>query len=174
MPFGTSQYTLTGRQGEVYVDSVRVRRITSWSVNPTLATSTEWGDSDVNGFTARAAGRWDCTFTTEGKYDTRANTVFEQFQPGLSGNPNISTTEPSSYNYATVYLWIEAEPTSTPPGVVDDNFWYFPRALCTDFSMTVDVDTEEVIGWTASWGADGRFFFPNQTGAEGVSAPAFG
>lgn len=49
---------------------------------------------------------------------------------------------------------------------VGDQYWYFPRVLCTEFSLTVDIDTEEVIGWTSSWGADGIFYFPGQTGTQ--------
>jgi len=38
--------------------------------------------------------------------------------------------------------------------------WTFARALCTDFSLAVDIDTEEVIGWTSEWGADGEYTSP--------------
>jgi hypothetical protein len=107
-----------------------------------LATSTEWGDSGggtpsagaSNGFTNRAAGRKDCTFTTEGKYDSD-NEVWDLFEPE---------------DIAAIVLLMAA----TVPN------YNFPRALCTDFSLAVNVDTEEVIGWTASWGTDGTYTGP--------------
>ncbi len=139
-----SNNTLTGRNGEFYVvvptgDAIkRVARITQWSVNPTVATSTEWGDSDGAGYTNRQPGRLDCTFTAEGKYDTTAE-VWDLFQIG---------------DRATAVLWMD-----------DTRYWDFPCAICTEFSMTVDIDTEEVIGWTSSWGADGIFYEPGNPSA---------
>ena len=44
-------------------------------------------------------------------------------------------------------------------------YWDFPRAMCDDFNLTVDVDTQEVIGWTSSWGADGVYYYPGEAGA---------
>jgi len=44
-------------------------------------------------------------------------------------------------------------------------YYDFPRALCDDFSLAVNVDTEEVIGWTSAWGADGVFHRPGEAGA---------
>jgi hypothetical protein len=132
----SSSTTLTGREGEFLVGGVAIRRVTQWAVNPTLATSSEWGDSDSCGYTNRAAGRFDATFTAEGKYDT-AYDVWDYFMPG-----------------DIVAAQLHLDHTTTLLS------WYFPRALCSDFNMTVDVDTEEVIGWTSSWGADGIFYKP--------------
>lgn len=142
----SSVNTLTGRNGEFVVNSARVARITGWEVNPTLATSSEWGDSDTNGFTARAPGRKDATFTSEGKFDT-TDEVFDLFQPE---------------DLAVATLWLDNA------GL----YWDFPRALCTDFNLSVDVDSEEVIGWSSSWGADGAYTFPGQAGAATRSLPA--
>ena len=78
--------TLTGRAGKFTTVAVGgtagvlVARTTQWAVNPTLATSSEWGDSDSAGYTNRAPGRKDATFTAEGKYDS-ATEVFDVFQP---------------------------------------------------------------------------------------------
>lgn len=134
----SSLNTVTGRLGKHVVGSTLVARITTWAVNPTLASSSEWGDSDSNGFTNRAAGRKDATFTTEGKFDT-TNRVYDLFQPEDNA---IST------------LWLDTT-----------RYWDFPRSLNTDFTLTVDVDTEEIIGWTSAWGADGVFHFPGEAGA---------
>ena len=76
----TSQAALTGRLGNMVVGADTVARLTQWSVNPTLASSSEWGDSDGAGFTNAAAGRKGATSETEGKYDTGSE-VFDLFQP---------------------------------------------------------------------------------------------
>jgi len=134
----TSVNTVTGRNGEFVVGTSKVARITQWAVNPTLATSSAWGDSDGAGFTNRAAGRKDATFTAEGKYDS-SDEVFDLFQPE---------------DIAIAVLWLDTT-----------LYWDFPRALCDDFNLTTDIDTEEVIGWTSSWGADGVYYYPGEAGA---------
>jgi len=102
-----------------------------------LVSSSEWGDSDSGGYTNRAAGRRDCTFTSEGKYDTE-DEVFDLFEEG---------------DIAIATLWMN---NSTL-------YWDFPRALCSDFSMMVNIDTQEVLSWTANWGADGIYYRPGQS-----------
>lgn len=142
----TSENTVTGRNGKKVVGSTLVARTTQWSVNPTLATSTEWGDSDSSGYTNRAFGRKDATFDSEGRYDSSSE-VFDLFQPE---------------DIAIVTLWMDNSSL----------YWDFPRALCNDFSMTVNIDTEEVIGWTSSWGADGIFYHPGAAGAPSRTLPS--
>jgi hypothetical protein len=122
-------------------------------VNPTLATTSEWGDSDCAGYTARAAGRYDCTFTCEGKYDS-SDEIWDRYQPGIIGD-DVTVT--------VVFVALHIDETQ-------GSHWYFPRAICLDFNLTVDVDTEEVIGWTSSWGADGIFYFPGQSDVPGQPA----
>lgn len=136
----TSENTLTGRNGKFQWGGTTIARITQWAVNPTLATTNEWGDSDSGGFTSRSSGRKDATFTSEGKYDS-TNEVFDLFQPE---------------DISAAVLWL---------ALVAELYWDFPRALCTDFNLTVNVDTEEVIGWTASHGADGVYYYPGEDGA---------
>lgn len=137
----SSENTITGRAGKFTVDGTLVARITQWQMTKTLASKSEWGDSDSEGFTNRAAGRVDSTFTAEGKYDS-TNEVFDLFQPG-------------DIAQATLFL------NAAPPLLYYD----YPRALCDNFQLTVNVDSAEVIGWTSSWGADGRFYYPGETGA---------
>jgi hypothetical protein len=141
----SSENTLTGRNGKFTVDGALVARTTLWNVNPTLATSSEWGDSDSSGYTNRAAGRRDATFNTEGKYDT-TDDVYDVFVPG---------------DIPQCTLWMDAT----------DKYYDFPRALCLDFNLSVNIDTEEVIGWTANWGADGIYYFPGQAGAPARTLP---
>lgn len=142
----SSETALTGRLGKFVVDDTLVTRTTKWDVNPTLAGGSEWGDSDSAGYTNRAAGRKDCTFNAEGKYDTGTE-VFDIFQPE---------------DIAESVLWMNATTL----------YWDFPRALCNDFSLSVDIDTEEVIGWQSSWGADGIYYRPGQSGAPAQTLPS--
>ena len=135
----TSENTITGRNGKFVVDDTLIARATQWSVNAKLASSNEWGDSDSGGYTNRSAGRKDATFNAEGKYD-ETDEVFDVFQPE---------------DILESILWMDAV----------DLYWAFPRALCSDFSMAINIDTEEVVGWTSSWGADGIFYRPGQSGA---------
>ena len=141
----TSLNTLTGRLGALQVGAVQVARTTQWAVNPTLASTNEWGDSDSEGYTNRAAGRRDATFTAEGKYST-TDEQFDLFQPE---------------DVAIAVLWMNRT----------DLYWDFPRALCNDFSMTINIDSEEVIGWVSGWGADGIYYYPGKAGATSRSFP---
>ncbi len=142
----SSENTLTGRNGKFVVGTTLVARVTQWAVNPKLASSAAWGDSDSAGFTNRAAGRKDATFTAEGKYDS-TNEVFDLFMPE---------------DIAIAVLWMDASAL----------YWDFPRALNDDFNLTVNIDTEEVEGWTSSWGADGIFYYPGEAGATARTLPS--
>lgn len=139
----SSLNTLTGRLGKFVVASTLVARATQWTVQPKAGAS-EWGDSDSGGYTNRAAGRKDCTFNAEGKFDT-AHEVYDIFAPG---------------DLVMATLWMNAS-----------LYWHFPRALNADFQLAVNIDTEEVIGWTSGWGADGIFYRPGQSGGEGQTIP---
>ena len=141
----TSSTALTGRNGKFVVQTSLVARTKNWSVNPTMASSSEWGDSDSGGYTNRAAGRKDATFESEGVYDTNSE-QFDLFAPG---------------DIVICVLWMNAISL----------YWDFPRALCTDFSLLVDIDSEEVIGFSCSWGADGIFYRPGESGATSRSLP---
>lgn len=134
----TSENTLTGRNGKKVVDSTLLARTKEWNITRNSGVS-EWGDSDSGGYTNRAPGRRDATFTSSGVYDT-TNEVYDLFQPE---------------DIALVTLWMDA--TSL--------YWDFPRALNSEFSIAVNVDTEEIIGWTSNWGADGIFYHPGASGA---------
>lgn len=141
-----STTALTGRNGKFVVGTTRVARTTKWDVSSTLASKSEWGDSDSAGFTNRAAGRKDATFEAEGKYDSGTK-VYNLFDPG---------------DILLAALWM-------------DNltlYWAFPRALCMDFKLSVNIDSEEVIGWTSSWGADGVYYHPGEAGAPVYTLPA--
>jgi len=135
---------ITGRNGEFVFDGARVARVKKWTLNPKLATSSEWGDSDTEGYTARAAGRRDATFDAEGVYDVDTP-QYNAFVPG---------------DCAIAILWMSTT-----------LYYYFPSALCLDFSITVDMDTEEVVGWTSNWGADGIYYPPGAQGTTSATYP---
>jgi hypothetical protein len=141
----SSLNSLVGRGGRHVVETTLVSRLKTWAVNPKLATHSEWGDSDTAGFTARAEGRHDATFDTAGVYDT-ANEQFDLFQ---EGDILIST------------LWMN----------LTTLYWDFPRSLCMDFKLNVNIETEEVIGWDSSWGADGVYYRPGEAGAPARTLP---
>ncbi len=135
---------ITGRNGEFVFDGTRIARTKKWTINPKLATSSEWGDSDTKGYTARAAGRRDATFDAEGAFDTDTE-QYDTFVPG---------------DCSTAILWMDTS-----------RYYYFLSALCLDFSITVDMDTEEVVGWTSNWGADGIYYAPGAAGTPSATYP---
>jgi len=135
---------VTGVLGVFAVGTTRVARATQHAVSSKLASKSEWGDSDTAGYTARMPGRKDGTFTAEGKFDS-GDEQYDLFQPG---DKVIAT------------LWMNAS-----------LYWDFPCAMNEDFSMTVNIDSQEVIGWNTNWGADGIFHYPGQAGAAAKTVP---
>lgn len=140
----SSENTITGRNGKFQVGGSLVARTTQWSLSRKAGESA-WGDSDSAGYTNRAGGRKDATFNAEGKYQTN-DSVFALFDID---------------DIADVTLWLDNSSL----------YFQFPRALCTGFDMAVNIDTEEVVGWTSSWGADGAFYYPGQADAPEKSLP---
>lgn len=51
-------------------------------------------------------------------------------------------------------------------------YYDFPRALCLDFNIAVNIDAEEVIGWSSSFGADGIYYYPGKSGATARTLPS--
>lgn len=154
----SSVNTITGRHGKITkgaisatstptVNTTEIVRIRNWALTMPLAMS-EWGDSSCGGYTARKEGRRDATFTCEGVFDT-GTTVYTLFTP--AGEASGAQT----LHQMSATLWIDNDSTGAA-----DRYYDFPRVKCTDFSLTVDVDEETVVGWTASFGADGIFYVP--------------
>jgi len=135
---------ITGLNGEVLVGSTKIAKITKWDINPTVG-ETAWGDSDSAGHTNREPGRKDLTGNIEGKLD-QADDVTLLFVPG---------------DKVTLTLWLS--------NLALD--YYHVPALIQSYSTEVDVDTQAVIGWSATFGANGRYFFPNESGAPVVALP---
>ena len=142
-----SATSMTGRYGAFYAEGTRVARCTQWAVSQKPASVSEWGDSDGWGWTCRAPGRRDVTFTAEGKFD-RTNNQWDLFVGG---------------DYAEAKLYLR-KPAPGDVGSEDATYtYYFERAVCMEFNLTVNIDTEEVIGWTSSWGNDGPVTLPDST-----------
>lgn len=135
---------VTGLNGEVLVGGVKIAKITKWDINPTVG-ETAWGDSDSAGHTNREPGRKDATGNIEGKLD-QADDVLQLFVAG---------------DKVTLTLWV----TNTAL-----DYFHVP-ALIQSFSLEVDVDTEAVVGWTATFGENGRSFVPFESGAPVVALP---
>lgn len=143
MPANSST-AVSGRDGKAVVDGSLVARLTQWSINPSTSESA-WGDSDSQGYTARARARKDCTGSIQGKFDTGSK-IYTLFEAG---------------DIVELVLWEDAS-----------NYWAFPRVLITSFNLVFDQDTQEVVGWTADFGADGIFYRPGASGAPTETLPS--
>ncbi len=135
---------ITGLNGEVLVAGVKIARITKWDINQT-AGETAWGDSDSAGHTNREPGRLDLTGNIEGKLD-QADDVTLLFKPG---------------DKVTLTLWLSNTALD----------YYHVPALIQSYTTETDVDTQAVIGWTATFGENGRSFSPFEAGAPVVPLP---
>lgn len=135
---------ITGLNGEVLVGGVKIARITKWDINPTVG-ETAWGDSDSAGHTNREPGRKDSTGNIEGKLDQNDDVTL-LFVPGDKVN---------------LTLWLSATALD----------YYYVPAMIQGISFEVDVDTQAVVGWSATFGENGRTYFPNESGAPVVNLP---
>jgi hypothetical protein len=133
----------SGELGKAVIEDTLVARITKWSLEDSVGESA-WGDSDSEGYTNRKAARKDCTGSLEGKFD-EDSPVYDLFATG---------------DIVELVLWETAT-----------DYWAFPRALMKNFKITYDQDTKEVVGWTADFGADGKFYRPGAVGAPAHTLP---
>lgn len=148
----SSATTTTGRHGKLWAGAAgasltananQVKRTTQWSVSQKPAAVMEWGDSDGGGFTNRAPGRRDATWTAEGKFDLTTQ-QWDVFQGG---------------DYCAAELYVNSQDYSSLK-------YAFSRSVCTEFGLVVNIDTEEVVAWTSGWGNDGTFTTPGGAWAD--------
>lgn len=132
--------------GFAVANATLILRLKNWSINPVVSESV-WGDSDSAGFTNRARAREDCTGSMTGVIDTSLE-IWDMFEQGDIIVPLV--------------LW----QSNVPP-----DYWYFGRALITSFNLTMDMDTKEVMEWSADFGSDGRFYYPGESGAPSAVIP---
>ena len=135
---------ITGVLGKAVVDDVKVSRITQWSFEPAVG-DTEWGDSDGAGFSLVKAGRKSGSGSIEGKFDT-AKPQYAVFEIG---------------DEVELTLWVDAT-----------RYFAIPCAVVTGFSLSVNVDSQEVVGWTASFKSSGAYYYPGQSGAPTETIPS--
>lgn len=131
--------------GVVSVDGTRIARITQFSINSEVGESA-WGDSDSEGYTNRLPARADCTGSLQGKFDNDSP-VYDLFAPGDIVQLDLFETNAAG------------------------DYWALPSALIKNFQLTYDQDSKEVVGWTADFGTDGKFYYPGQSGAPSRSYP---
>lgn len=137
---------ITGRLGKAVADDALVARLTEFNFTAT-AGETTWRDSDSAGYTNRLVTFLDATGSVAGKYDSGTE-IWDTFWIG--DKPKL-------------VLWQTANA---------GDYFAFPCVLITSFAYVVNVDTQEVVGWTANWGADGIFYYPSQSGAPSESLPS--
>ncbi len=125
----SGETAMTGKDGYLSVEGTPVARITNWKQSRKLAHTSEWGDSDGEGWTNRLGGRKDSTFTADGKFDTSSE-FYDLFDIGDIVEAKL-----------VMKLGL---------------FWSYDRALCQSYDLAIDVDREEVVGWTSAWGGDGE------------------
>ena len=136
----------TGAQGKVVVEGQLIARITGFQINESIG-ETAWGDSDSVGFTNRKGGRRDATISFEGKFDTDTK-IWNLMRPG---------------DEVKLVLWESTD---------DSDYWVFPCVLIQSYNTNVNVDTREVIGWQATAGADGQYYYPGEAGAPTETLPS--
>jgi hypothetical protein len=140
----------TGRNGKVVIGGALMARATTWSINASVG-ETAWGDSGSEGYTNRKETRYDATGTIEGKFD-EVSKVY-----GLAP----STGHLQGY-VTSLVLWETTEAKT---------YWNFPCALIQTYQQQVNMDTQEVVGFSMTYGSDGKFWRPGQSGAPTVSLP---
>ena len=133
-----------GDAAEAVYDGTAVARMTQWTFNPTSGIS-EWGDSDGGAFTNAKPTRKSGGGSVEGKLDSGSE-VYDVFVPG---------DEP------TLVLWINAT-----------LYYDLPCAVIGTFSLTLDQDSKEVVGWSSDFTASGVFYYPGEAGATVRSYPS--
>ena len=144
MPACSAITAITGVLGKVVVDDVLVARVTSWSFDPAVG-DTEWGDSDGEGFTMVKPGRKSGSGTIEGKFDT-AKPQYAVFEIG---------------DEVQIVLWMDAS-----------RYFAIPCAVIGGFTLSINVDSQEVVGWTAPFKASGKYYYPGQSGAPSETIPS--
>ena len=135
----------SGYDGKAMKGNALIARVTQWQIEETVNESA-WGDSSTEGYTARLGGRLDLTGTIEGKYDS-VSKIYPVCRPRDCMN---------------LALWV----TSSA-----GDYWYIPAMIRT-FSFLVNIDTGEVIGWTVTFGANGKYYYPGEASIPSVSLPS--
>jgi hypothetical protein len=133
-----------GTGGKAVIEDELVLRMTRWQITPG-GSETTWGDSDSAGFTNRKGARKDCTGAIDGKFSTD-RIFYDMVQ---------------EHDEVKVALWLDST-----------RYWVFPCALVQNYSLEVNPDTNEVIGWSMAFGSIGRYYRPGESGAPTQTLPS--
>jgi hypothetical protein len=128
----------SGEGGKAVVGTTLVARITTITVN-TATTTSDWGDSDSGSFENTKPARRNANGNMTGMLDT-VDPVYDLFDVG---------------DVVEVQFWEDGN--AETPAV----YWHLECVVITSFDLTIDPNTKEVVGWTANWKADGRWYTPS-------------
>ena len=134
---------LSGKSGDLRVGTetpVQVCQITKWTMDPKVNISA-FAHNCSGGFKVRVSGTKDATGTIEGKWDP---------DDPITDTLDVGTEVTLNLHYNTTQKWIV-------PAVIES------------LSLSVDMDSGEVDGWTANWGLNGAWTKPTAS----AFAPTF-
>lgn len=135
---------ITGANGNVVCDNIRIARITNWTLTASVGETT-FADSDSGGFTNRLPTRKEITGSADFKFDTN----FPQHDRIREGE------------CCHLVLFINAT-----------FYWDIPVALITSLSITTNVEDLEVVEGTFEFASSGQYYAPSEAGAHAHVLPA--
>ncbi len=122
---------ISGKDGKVMIGATTLADITFWTL-ATASNNPAYASSATSGHKKRVAGVKDASGSIQGKLDV-ADPVTDDFDEG---------------DAVTLLLYIDATRFYSVPAIIDS------------INFEVDIDTGEVIGWTADYSADGAWTKP--------------
>jgi hypothetical protein len=141
----------TGANLNASPDDVLLARITNWTLTTTCSTSA-WGDSDSRGFTNRTPARKDATGSMTGKADVDLPLHGIMMPHDVKG----------------IVLWQDGDDGT---GLGEDSvYWELPRAVITNYTLSFDQDSKEVVEWSADFECDGVYFYPGDADNTGIGS----
>lgn len=121
----------SGKDGKVLAGATQLAEITKWTFNP-KSNNPAWASSDSAGYKKRVAGVKDGGGSIEGKFDSSS-----KFYTLVAEGDEV-----------TLKLYLDATRYYSVPAIIDD------------YSLTVDMDTGDVVGWSANFSTNGAWTEP--------------
>jgi hypothetical protein len=122
---------ISGKNGKVQIVSSDVAECTGWTFNPT-SNNPSWGSCDGGGYKQRVAGVKDGSGSIEGKFNPD-DPIYDHLEEGTS---------------VVLKLYINATAYYRVPAIIDS------------FSLEVDMDDGDVVGWSADFSTNGAWTKP--------------
>jgi len=122
---------ISGKDGKVMIGATTLADITFWTLN-TASNNPAYASSATAGHKKRVAGVKDGGGTIQGKLDV-ADAVTDDFDEG---------------DAVTLLLHLDATRFYSVPAIIDS------------IQLEVDIDSGEVVGWTAEYSTDGAWTKP--------------